>query len=312
MSDKTEKQGWLSKLRAGLSRSSSKVSDGLTNLFIKRRLDDAALEELEELLIAADLGPATAARLVADFGKTRFGKDVTDQEIRQALAEQIAEILAPCAKPLSIDGAKKPFVVLMVGVNGAGKTTTIGKMAQAYAEHGLKVMLAAGDTFRAAAISQLQIWGQRTGCPVVAGPPNGDAAALAYQALERARAEGIDLLFIDTAGRLHNKSDLMQELAKISRVLKKLDPEAPHGTLLVLDATTGQNAHAQVEVFKDLTTVTGLVVTKLDGSAKGGVLVALADRFKLPIHAVGVGEGVEDLRPFAAQDFARSLMGLEE
>lgn len=304
----SEKQGWLSKLRAGLSRSSDKLSAGLSSLLTKRKLDGAALEELEEILISADLGPATAAKLVADFGKTRFGKDVSEQEIKEALAAQITEILEPCAKPLLANA--KPFVILMVGVNGAGKTTTIGKMAQAYHERGRKVMMAAGDTFRAAAISQLQIWGQRTQSPVVTGPEGGDAAALAYQALERAKAENVDILLIDTAGRLHNKTDLMQELAKISRVLKKIDPAVPHATLLVLDATTGQNAHAQVETFKNLTEVTGLVVTKLDGSAKGGVLVALADRFKLPIYAIGVGEGADDLRPFEAADFARSLMGL--
>lgn len=305
-----EKSGWLSRLRSGLSRSSSKLGEGITSLFTKRRLDDAVLEELEELLIAADLGPATASRLVADFGKTRFGKDVSDDEVRLALSSQMTEILQPCAIPLVIDQSRKPFVVLMVGVNGAGKTTTIGKMAKNYADQGLKVMMAAGDTFRAAAIGQLQVWGDRTGCEVVTGAQGSDSAALAYRALDRARAENVDILLIDTAGRLHNKTDLMQELSKISRVLKKLDPDAPHATLLVLDATTGQNAHAQVSVFRDLTTITGLVLTKLDGSAKGGVVVALADRFKLPIHAVGVGESVDDLQPFRAEDFARSLMGL--
>lgn len=306
----TEKTSWLSRLRSGLSRSSSKLTEGVTNLFTKRKLDDAALEELEELLITADLGPATAARLVGDFGKTRFGKDVTDSEVREALAAQIETILTPYAKPLVIEAAHKPFVILMVGVNGTGKTTTIGKLAKEYALSGKKVMLAAGDTFRAAAIGQLQVWGERSGVPVVTGPENGDAAALAYQALERAQKEGVDILLVDTAGRLHNKSHLMEELAKIVRVIKKLDETAPHATLLVLDATTGQNAHAQVEVFQNLTQVSGLVVTKLDGSAKGGVIVALADRFKLPIHAIGVGEGADDLQPFTAADFAKSLMGL--
>lgn len=305
------RSNWLSKLKRGMARSSEKLAGGLSDLFTKRKLDDEALEELEELLIASDLGPATASRLVADFRKNRFGKDVTDREVKEALAEQIAAILAPCAKPLAIDRMKKPFVVMMTGVNGAGKTTTIGKLAQIYKGQGLSVMLAAGDTFRAAAISQLRIWGERAGCPVVTGPQGGDAAALAYQALSRAKAEKADVLLIDTAGRLHNKSDLMDELAKIDRVLKKQEPEAPHATLLVLDATTGQNAHAQTATFRDITNVTGLVVTKLDGSAKGGVLVALADRFGLPIHAIGVGEGAEDLRPFEAADFARSLMGLE-
>lgn len=306
----TETKGWLARLREGLSRSSSKIGDGITTLFTKRRLDQDALDELEELLITADLGPSTAARLVADFGKERFGKDITDQEVKQALADQIAALLQPCAKPFTPDMTRRPYVVLMVGVNGAGKTTTIGKLAKHYADTGLKVMMAAGDTFRAAAIEQLQIWGERANCPVVTGAQGSDAAALAYRALERAKAEYIDLLLIDTAGRLHNKTDLMQELSKIKRVLKKLDPETPHETLLVLDATTGQNAHAQVEVFRELTTITGLIVTKLDGSAKGGVLVALADKFKLPIHAVGVGEGAYDLHAFEADDFARSLMGI--
>lgn len=307
--DTAPKTGWLSRLKQGLQRSTSKLTEGITAVFTKRKLDQAALDELEELLIAADIGPTTAARLTAEFGKSRFGKDVTDGEVKQALAEAITAILAPYAAPLDI-AAHKPFVVLMVGVNGTGKTTTIGKLAHYHHAQGKKIMLAAGDTFRAAAISQLKIWGERTGSKVVAGPQNGDAAALAYQALEQARAENVDLLLIDTAGRLHNKTDLMQELAKIVRVIKKVDPTAPHATLLVLDATTGQNAHAQVEVFRELTQITGLVVTKLDGSAKGGVLVALADRFKLPIHAIGVGEAADDLRPFSAEDFAATLLGI--
>jgi fused signal recognition particle receptor len=303
--------GWLSRLRSGLNRSSEKISEGITGIFTKKKLDQETLDQLEELLITTDLGPATAAKLVEEFSRNRFGKDISDEEVKVALAEQVAAILQPYAVPLKIDADKKPFVVLIVGVNGVGKTTTIGKLAQYFHKQGLKIMLAAGDTFRAAAISQLKIWGERTNATVVSGEQNGDAAALAYQALEKARAEKTDLLLIDTAGRLHNKADLMQELAKLVRVLKKLDPSAPHATLLVLDATTGQNAHAQVETFRDLTQVTGLVVTKLDGSAKGGVLVALADRFKLPIHAIGVGEGAEDFQPFEAKDFARSLMGLE-
>lgn len=305
-----KKDGWLARLRGGLSKSTTKITEGLSSFFTKRKLDEDVLEELEELLITADLGPSTAARLVTDFGKTRFGKEVSDQEIRESLAGQMTAILAPCAKPLVIDQNKKPFVLLMVGVNGAGKTTTIGKLAQSYRQKGLSVMMAAGDTFRAAAIAQLQVWGERTGCEVVAGPHGGDAAALAYQALEKAQNNGTDLLLIDTAGRLHNKADLMQELSKISRVLKKKDPSAPHATLLVLDATTGQNAYAQVTVFKEITQISGLILTKLDGSAKGGVVVGLADRFGLPIHAVGVGEAIEDLQPFNPDDFARSLMGL--
>ena len=305
-----ERTGWLARLRGGLSRSSDKITSGLADVFTKRKLDDESLAALEDVLIAADLGPATAAKLVADFGKTRFGKDVREQETREALAAQIADILSPCAKPLARDPTKKPFVILVVGVNGAGKTTSIGKMAARYAQQGLKVMIAAGDTFRAAAIEQLMIWGHRAACEVITAPQGRDSAALVFQALEHARAEKADVLLIDTAGRLHNKKDLMAELSKISRVLKKLDDTAPHATVLVLDATTGQNAFAQVKTFGEMTDVTGLIVTKLDGSAKGGVLVGLADQFKLPVYAIGVGEGIEDHQPFDAQDFARSLMGL--
>ncbi len=311
MSETIEKRGWLARLKAGLSRSSGKLGDGISGIFTKRKLDDAALEELEELLISADLGVSTAAKLTANLARNRFAKEVTPREVRASLAADIARILAPVARPLAVDPAHRPHVVLVVGVNGSGKTTTIGKLAKIYRDRGLKVLLAAGDTFRAAAIEQLSIWGERTGCPVVAKAPGADAAGLAFEALQRARAEGADLLIIDTAGRLHNRAELMAGLQKILRVLKKLDPEAPHDCLLVLDATTGQNAHAQVETFKELVQVTGLVVTKLDGSARGGVLVALAERFGLPVHAVGVGETAEDLRPFTADDFARGLLGLE-
>jgi fused signal recognition particle receptor len=303
--------GWLQRLKSGLSRSSGKIGDGITGIFTKRKLDEAALEELEELLITADLGVTTAAKLTANLARSKFDKDVSPEEVRRALADDIAGLLAPVARPLELDPAKKPNVVLVVGVNGSGKTTTIGKLARLYGDQGLKVMIAAGDTFRAAAIEQLQIWGERAGCPVVAKAPGADAAGLAYEALERARSEASDLLLIDTAGRLHNKADLMAELTKILRVLRKLDPDAPQACLLVLDATIGQNAHAQVETFKALVEVSGLVVTKLDGSARGGVLVALAERFGLPVHAIGIGEQAEDLRPFAAPDFARSLMGLD-
>jgi fused signal recognition particle receptor len=306
-----QKTGWFGRLKAGLTRSSTKLADGIGGIFTKRKLDDAALEDLEELLITADLGVQAAARLTANLAKTRFDKEVSPQEVRRALAEDIAQILEPVARPLAPDPSRKPHVVLVVGVNGSGKTTTIGKLAKHYREQGLKLRLAAGDTFRAAAIEQLQLWGERTGCPVVSGAQGADAAGLAYGALETARREGDDLLLIDTAGRLHNKSELMAGLQKINRVLKKLDETAPHDVLLVLDATTGQNAHAQVETFKELVQVTGLVVTKLDGSARGGVLVALAERFGLPVHAIGVGESAEDLKPFKARDFANSLMGIE-
>ncbi|NKE48255.1 signal recognition particle-docking protein FtsY [Roseomonas frigidaquae] len=303
--------GWFSRLKTGLSRSTARLTDALTTVFRKRRLDDAALEELEDTLIAADLGVAAARRIVEGFRKTRFGREVSDEEVKAALAEAIAEILAPVAKPLEIRRDLAPHVVLVVGVNGTGKTTTIAKLGQQYRAQGLKVMFAAGDTFRAAAVEQLQIWGDRTGCPVVAPAKMGaDAAGLAHDALSRARAEGMDLLLIDTAGRLHNKSALMEELAKIIRVIRKLDPSAPHSVLLTLDATTGQNALQQVRTFKDMVAVSGLAVTKLDGSAKGGVVVALAQEIGLPVHFVGVGEKAADLRPFTAVDYARGLVGL--
>ena len=305
-----EQRGWFGRLRAGLSRSSSRLGDGISGIFAGRRLDDDALEELEELLITADLGPAMAAKLTAELGRTRFGKQVAPDEVRAALAEQIAEVLAPVAQPLTLDPAVRPNVVLVVGVNGTGKTTTIGKLALQWRGEGRRVFLAAGDTFRAAAIEQLQVWGNRAGCPVLTRDPGSDAAALAFDALTLARAQSADVLMIDTAGRLQNKEGLMAELEKIVRVLDKQEAGAPHHVLLVLDATTGQNAHAQVEVFRDMVRVTGLIVTKLDGSARGGVLVALAERFGLPVHAVGVGERIEDLQPFDARHYARSLMGL--
>jgi len=301
--------GFFSRLKEGLSRSTQKLSGGITAVFRKRRLDDEALEELEELLISADLGTEVARRVIAAFRRSRFGKEVTDEEIKQALAEEIAVILAPVAKPLDLDPALRPHVVLVVGVNGTGKTTTIGKLAQTYHEQGKRAVMAAGDTFRAAAVEQLQIWGERTGTPVVAGGANADSAGLAFDALTKAKADGADVLLIDTAGRLHNKAALMDELRKIIRVLRKQDPTAPHSVVLVLDATTGQNAVQQVKVFKEMVEVTGLVVTKLDGSARGGIVVALAETFGLPVHAVGVGEKAGDLRPFDANDFARGLVG---
>lgn len=312
MSDiEEQKQGWFKRLKAGLSKSSGKIASGLSAL-AGRKLDDALIEEIEELLITADLGPAPAAKLAAGLAKGRFDKTVTGEELREALATDIAAMLEPVAKPLVLDPARRPHVVLIVGVNGSGKTTTIGKLARQYRDQGKSVMLAAGDTFRAAAVEQLQIWGERTGCPVVAGKQGADAAGLAYEALEKARNEGMDVLLIDTAGRLHNKAGLMAELEKIIRVLRKQDEIAPHDCVLVLDATTGQNALAQVQTFKDLVDITGLIVTKLDGTARGGVLVALADRFGLPVHAVGVGEQAEDMRPFTAQDFANGLLGIEQ
>jgi fused signal recognition particle receptor len=301
---------WLSRLRGGLSKSTQRVTESITGIFTKKRLDQATLGELEDALIQADLGVAVAARLVEKLGRERFGKEVTDEDVRGAFAEDIAEILQPVAIPLAIDPTRKPFVVLVVGVNGSGKTTTIAKLAHLLKGEGRKVMLAAGDTFRAAAVEQLKVWGDRAGVPVIARETGADAAGLAFEALQRAQAEGCDVLLIDTAGRLHNKTNLMEELAKMVRVIRKLDAAAPHSCLLVLDATTGQNAHAQVETFRNLSPVDALVVTKLDGSAKGGVLVALAEKFKLPVVAIGVGEGIDDLRPFEARSFARGLMGL--
>lgn len=301
--------GFFSRLKAGLARSTQKLSANLGGVLGGRKLDDAALEELEDALVAADLGTEVAHRIIASFRRTRFGTEASEAEIRAALAGEIAEILRPVARPLVIDRSLKPHVVLMVGVNGTGKTTTIGKLAQAWGEEGLKCMMVAGDTFRAAAVEQLQVWGERTHTPVVAGAPNADAAGLAFDALARARAEGVDVLMIDTAGRLHNKSALVEELRKIVRVLHKQDPAVPHSTLLVLDATTGQNALAQVDVFKEAVGVTGLIVTKLDGSARGGIVVALAEAFGLPVHAVGVGETAADLRPFDPEDYAAGLVG---
>ncbi len=304
-----KESGWLSRLTSGLRKSSAKLVGGIGDLFTKRKLDDAALADLEDLLITADLGAANAAALTANLAKTRFGKDISGEEVRAAFATDIAALLDPVAVPLKIDTTKKPFVVLVVGVNGAGKTTTIGKLAKQFRDQGRTVTLAAGDTFRAAAVEQLQVWGQRTGVPVIARETGADAAGLAYDALTEAKGRGDDILLVDTAGRLQNKDALMAELAKIVRVMGKLDDSAPHAVLLVLDATVGQNAHSQVEAFKKVSGVTGLVMTKLDGTAKGGVVVALAEQFGLPVHYLGVGEGVDDLRPFKAADFARSLLG---
>ncbi|HEX2885131.1 signal recognition particle-docking protein FtsY [Vineibacter terrae] len=306
-----EKKSWFSRLKEGLSKSTQRITQSITNLFVKKKLDQKTLDELEEVLIQADLGVPVAGRLVENLRRTRFEKEVTDEEVRGAFADDIAQILAPVAQRLTLDPGRKPHVVLVVGVNGSGKTTTIGKLAKQFVEDGRKVLIAAGDTFRAAAVEQLKIWGERAGVPVIAKATGADAAGLAFEALEQARAQGADVLLIDTAGRLQNKTGLMEELAKIVRVMRKLDSSAPHSCLLVLDATVGQNAHNQVEVFREMVAVDGLVVTKLDGSAKGGVLVALAERFQVPVVAIGVGEGIDDLRPFDAKQFARSLMGLE-
>jgi fused signal recognition particle receptor len=304
-------RNWFGRLRTGLSRSSAKLNEGINTIFLRRRLDDTALGELEELLIASDMGIGVSGEVVEALRRTRFNQEVAPEEVRVALAEEVIRLVERVQKPLRIDPAKRPFVILVVGVNGSGKTTTIGKLAKQYRDAGRSVMLAAGDTFRAAAVEQLQIWGERAGCPVVTRPTGSDAAGLAYEALERARQDGTEILLIDTAGRLHNKADLMGELQKILRVLKKVDATAPHAVLLVLDATVGQNAHAQAETFREMVGVTGIVMTKLDGTAKGGVLVSLAERYGIPIHLIGVGEGAEDLRPFEARAYARSLVGLE-
>ena len=310
--EKEKKQNWFSRLSTGLSKSSARLSEGVASIFTKRRLDQETLDELEELLIASDLGLAAAERITDALAQDKFDKEISEEEIHEALADEVAATLAPLEKPLTIDAANRPHIILTVGVNGAGKTTTIGKLAQKFKDDGKKVMLAAGDTFRAAAIEQLSVWGERTGAPVVAREPGSDAAGLAFDAVKEAQAAGIDVLIIDTAGRLQNKKALMDELAKIVRVLKKLDEKAPHDTVLVLDATVGQNAISQAQAFSEIAGVTGLVMTKLDGTARGGVLVALADKFALPIHFIGIGESVEDLQPFRAKSFARALAGAAE
>jgi fused signal recognition particle receptor len=297
---------WFTRLSDGLR----KTTDSIGAVLTKRRLDAAVLAELEEQLIMADMGAGTAASIVAEISRDRLDKDVGEEEIKQLLASAIARRLVPYAMPLEITGTA-PRVILVVGVNGNGKTTTIGKMAHRYTHEGKKVMLVAADTFRAAAVEQLQRWSERAGCGFVRGAENADPASVAYAGMERAVAEGAELVFIDTAGRLHTKENLMAELSKITKVIRKLVPEAPHAVLQVLDATTGQNALAQVKAFREVAGVTGLVVTKLDGTAKAGIVLALAEQFKLPIHAIGVGEGAEDLQPFAAEEFARALVGLD-
>ncbi len=305
------RKSWLQRLREGLSRTSGAIGQGITDLFSKRKLDRDTLQDLEDLLIQADLGVATATRITKNLGEGRFDKQIAPDDVKALLAAEIEAVLTPVARPLEVTGAS-PFVILMVGVNGSGKTTTIGKLSQKFQAEGKSVMLAAGDTFRAAAIEQLKVWGQRTGVQVVSGAQGADAAGLAFTAFEKAKAEGVDVLLIDTAGRLQNRTELMAELEKITRVVKKLDETAPHAVLLVLDATTGQNAVNQVDVFAKTAGVTGLVMTKLDGTARGGILVAVADKFGLPVHFIGVGEGVDDLEPFDAAEFARAIVGLED
>lgn len=314
MTDKSAsaKPGFFARLTKGLSRSAGALGENLTGIFTKKKLDAATIEELEEALIAADMGAGLAAKLAGAVAKGRYDKEIGEDELRNVLASEIGKILKPVETPLAIDPVHKPFVVLVAGVNGTGKTTTIGKIAKHFTESGHKVVMAAGDTFRAAAIEQLQVWGQRTGAEVFARAAGADAAGLAFDALERARETGADILLIDTAGRLQNKTGLMAELEKIVRVVKKLDEAAPHAALLVLDATTGQNALSQVEAFQKSIPLTGLVMTKLDGTARGGILVALADKFALPVHFIGVGEQADDLQVFSAEAFARALTGAKK
>lgn len=309
--DHTEEGGWLSRLTRGLTKSSSALGTGISDIFTKKKLDADSLEQLEDLLITSDLGPKTAAEIVKGLAAHKFDKDIDGESVKDALAAQITQMLEPVAQPLNIPADQKPFVILVCGVNGAGKTTTIGKLAyQLHIKQHRKVVLAAGDTFRAAAIEQLDEWAKRAHAPIIKKDIGADAAAVAFEAYEQAKAEKADVLLIDTAGRLQNKANLMAELEKIVRVLKKQDEALPHAVLLVLDATTGQNAHSQVKVFKEAVDVTGLIVTKLDGSAKGGVVIGLAQEFGLPIHMIGVGEGENHLSPFEAKDFARALLGI--
>lgn len=299
--------GWFQRLKSGLSKTSSRLSEGINSIFNKRKLDAATLDDLEDLLIQADLGVETATAITDAIGKGRFEKGISADEVKAILGAEVEKVLAPVAKPLDLKTGRRPHVVLVVGVNGTGKTTTIGKLAAKLRNDGLKVMLAAGDTFRAAAIDQLKIWGERTGAPVIARSVGSDSSGLAFDALKQAQSDGVDVLLLDTAGRLQNKQGLMDELEKVIRVLRKLDPEAPHDCVLVLDATTGQNALSQVEVFREKAGVTGLVMTKLDGTARGGILVAIAAKHKIPVHAIGVGEGVDDLQPFDPREFARAI-----
>ena len=303
--------GWLQRLRLGLSRSSTAIARGVADIFTKRRLDADSLDDLEDVLIQADLGLGASARIREAVARGRYERGINPEEVKRILAAEIERTLAPVAHPLLIDASKRPFVILVVGVNGSGKTTTIGKLAAKLTAEGKTVLLAAGDTFRAAAIEQLRIWARRTFSALVEREQGADAAGLAFDAVVKARELGVDVVLMDTAGRLQNRAELMSELEKIIRVMKKLDAQAPHAVLLVLDATVGQNALSQVEIFGRTAGVTGLVMTKLDGTARGGILVAIADKFALPVHFIGVGEGVDDLEPFAARDFAEAIAGLE-
>ncbi len=308
-SPEQEKQGWWQRLSSGLKRTSSSLGGAVADLVTKRKLDRAMLDDIEDVLLRADLGTEVAARISAAVGEGRYDKSVSADEVKAIVAAEVEKVLTSVAKPLEIDSSKRPFVILVIGVNGSGKTTTIGKLAAKFSAEGKKVMLAAGDTFRAAAIEQLKIWGERTKSPVIARAHGSDSASLAFEAYEAAKADGRDVLLIDTAGRLQNKIELMLELEKVVRVIKKVDINAPHAVLLVLDATVGQNALSQVEAFQKTAGVTGLTMTKLDGTARGGILVALAEKYKLPVHFIGVGEGIDDLAPFTAHDFARAIAG---
>jgi fused signal recognition particle receptor len=307
----TPKQSWFSRLTSGLKRTSASIGGAISDLISKRKLDAVTIEELEELLIRADLGVDVASRIAAAIGEGRYDKQVSDTEVKTVLSREVEAVLAPVARPLVIDAAAKPFVILVVGVNGSGKTTTVGKLAARFRAEGRNVVLAAGDTFRAAAIEQLKIWGSRTGATVIARAQGSDAASLVFEALTAAKAQAADVLIVDTAGRLQNRTELMAELEKVVRVMKKVEASAPHAVLLVLDATVGQNALSQATEFTRIAGVTGLVMTKLDGTARGGILVALAAKHKLPVHFIGVGEGVDDLAPFAAKDFANAIAGIE-
>ena len=310
--DPEKKRIWFQKLKTGLFKSSDKITQDVKKIFVNKKLDVQTLNDLEELLIMADLGPASAEKLTAELANEKFDKNIKPDEVRVFLAKKIEETLVEIARPVELDNNQKPNVILVVGVNGTGKTTTIGKLAHQYSGQGKKIIIAACDTFRAAAVEQLEIWAQRANAGFLKGNEGTDPASLAFDALQKAKAENSDILFIDTAGRVQNKTELMEELAKIIRVIRKIDPTSPHHCLLTLDATTGQNALSQVEIFKQVAEISGLIITKLDGSAKGGVLLSLAEKFNLPVHAIGVGEKIEDLQSFEASEFAKSLMGLDK